>query len=644
MLTTPPRTSLPRLSLPRAVALWIAVILVAIVGVALRLHAVAERHLQEEAARTARGWAQQLAVVVPQVDTLFGPSPAPRALLPLAGLRGPTGVYAFRLYAPDGRVTLSSEGLPATDAALARQRVQELMAAQQAPVVELERVADERSAVHADVWLPVQAEGTLLGVAQVRVDLDETAAVTTRSAVSAASVMFAGLLGVGVTGLLLWRAYARAERSARARIDYLDQHDPLTGALNRESFVAALRRATARRSGHSAVLCMDLDRFREFNEWLGRGAGDALLRQVAARLRATVRSGDLVARLGSDEFAVLADTGDADALATLSQRIVEALRQPYDVGGRRCEIGASIGIALHGVDSQEADRLLQHADLALARAKADGRGTFRFYDARLDDELQRRRRLGVELRDALAANALALHFQPLMEAGSGRIVGYEALSRWPHPERGWVPPASFIPLAEQTGLIEDLGAWVLRAACREAARWPAPLTVAVNLSPAQFRRDGAIAEVVSVALRESGLAPERLELEITESLLMARTEPVLRALRELRGLGVSIAMDDFGTGYSSLAHLWRFPLDRVKLDREFTQSLADDAKVGVIVGSVVSMAHALGMCVTAEGVETEAQRQALAAHGCDVLQGFLLGRPSPPDRLPHQKSPDEALV
>ncbi|MCC9596180.1 bifunctional diguanylate cyclase/phosphodiesterase [Rubrivivax sp. JA1055] len=642
-MLTPQRPAGVRFSLARALVIWGAVILAAIVLVALRLHEVAERHLEEEALRTARGWALQVGRVVPQPASLFGPAPAPRALLPLAGLRGTTAVYAFRLHAPDGRVTLASEGLPAAPAALARARVLDLVTGRSTHVVELQRQPDTRSAVHADVWLPVQGDGVLLGVAQVRVDLDESAAVTTRSAVRAASATFAGLLGVGLAGLLLWRAYARAERSARARIDYLDQHDPLTGALNRESFVAALRRAAARRAGHSAVLCMDLDRFREFNEWLGRGAGDSLLRQVAARLRATVRSGDLVARLGSDEFAVLADTGDAEALATLAQRIVEALRQPYDVGGRRCEIGASIGIALHGVDSREADRLLQQADLALARAKADGRGTFRFYDARLDDELQRRRRLGAELRDALAADALVLHFQPLMDAASGRIVGYEALARWPHAERGWVPPASFIPLAEQTGLIEDLGAWVLRAACREAARWPAPLSVAVNLSPAQFRRDGGIAEVVAEALRDSGLAPERLELEITESLLMARTEPVLRALRELRGLGVSIAMDDFGTGYSSLAHLWRFPLDRVKLDREFTHSLADDAKVGVIVGSVVSMAHALGMHVTAEGVETEAQRQALAAHGCDVLQGFLLGRPQPADRLPHQ-SADTALV
>ncbi|MBK1615734.1 GGDEF-domain containing protein, partial [Rubrivivax gelatinosus] len=632
MLSPPQREHFARLSLGRAVALWTAVLALATLLVALRLHGIAERHPEEDATRVARGWTQQLGRAVPRADSLFGPAPAPRALLPLAGLRGATGVYAFRLYAVDGRATLASQDLPGAAPADAAARVRRLLAGGAASV-QLHRSGDDRAAVRAEVWLPVGGESGPLGAAEVHVDLDEIAAVTTRSAMAAGFTALAGLLGVGLAGLLLWRSHARGERSAREHMDYLAQHDPLTGALNRASFVVALQRATQRPGAGVAVLCLDLDRFREFNEWLGRGAGDALLRQVAARLRAMVRSGDLVARLGSDEFAVLADTADAEALAGLAQRIVDSLKQPYALAGRSCEVGASIGIALHGVDGDGADKLVQHADLALARAKADGRGAFRFYDARLDDELQRRRRLGVELRDALAGNSLALHFQPLQEAASGRIVGYEALARWPHPERGFVPPTTFIALAEQTGLIEELGTWVLHAACAEAAGWPDELTVAVNLSPAQFRRDGAIVETVAHALARSGLAPARLELEITESLLMARTEPVLQALHALRALGVRIAMDDFGTGYSSLAHLWRFPLDRVKLDREFTHNLAGDAKVGVIVGSVVSMAHALGMRVTAEGVETEAQRQALATHGCDELQGFLLGRPQPPDRL-----------
>jgi diguanylate cyclase (GGDEF)-like protein len=384
-----------------------------------------------------------------------------------------------------------------------------------------------------------------------------------------------------------------------------------------------------------AVLCVDLDRFKEVNDGLGHAAGDEVIRQVAQRLRQLLRHGDHVARLGGDEFAILqSGVSGADDVAALAQRVVETLAAPYQYQGHPIVCGGSAGAAIFGVDSKEVADLLHKADLALYRAKAEGRGGFSFYEARLDRHLHERRELAHDLGLAIQSDAMTLHYQPLYAADGVTLVGYEAMARWMHATRGSVPPADFIPVAEQTGLIEALGRWVLRSACAEAARWPAPLTVAVNLSAAQFRNDALVHTVID-ALADAGLAPERLEVEITESLLMADTERVVRALHSLSALGVRIAMDDFGTGYSSLAYLWRFPFDKLKIDRAFTMGLAEDPKVNLIVRSIISLAHSLRIRVNAEGVETEGQMRALQKHGCDELQGFLLGRPRPAEMLVH---------
>jgi EAL domain-containing protein (putative c-di-GMP-specific phosphodiesterase class I) len=294
--------------------------------------------------------------------------------------------------------------------------------------------------------------------------------------------------------------------------------------------------------------------------------------------------------------------------------------------------GATIGLAVGPRDGADPDLLLRRADMALGRAKQDARGLWRGYQPGMEDALQSRRKLEAELRAAIEAGALALHYQPLHALPGRERVGFEALLRWPHPERGLVSPGEFIPLAEATGLIVPLGAWTLRTACRDAAAWPAPLRLAVNLSPAQFRQ-GDILGTVRDALAESGLPPARLELEITEGLLLHNTEGVLRQLAALRALGVGIVMDDFGTGYSSLGHLWRFPFDKLKIDRSFVRDLPRDAKATAIVQTIIGLGRALHIPVTAEGVETEAQMRALAEAGCDQVQGFLLGRPAPPEAL-----------
>lgn len=445
------------------------------------------------------------------------------------------------------------------------------------------------------------------------------------------SLLFAGGLGVA------WQTWQRQSdrRRGEMKIRYLAEHDILSGALNRASFEKLLK-ATAKAASASgdsfAIHCIDLDRFKEVNDTLGHSAGDQVLREVAGRLNALHRAGDVLARLGGDEFAVLqvtlASPRDVEAFG---RRVVDALAHPLEIDGSRICCGASVGAACFGTDATEIDDLLHKADLAMYRSKSSGRGRFSFYDESLDREFEERRLLAIDLRTALADKVLSLHYQPLFDAVDRNTpIGFEALMRWQHPTRGDVPPSIFIPLAEESGLIETLGTWAIQQACRDAAAWGDETHVAVNLSPAQFRANAAdVVLIVSEALELNGLDPWRLELEITESLLISDPEQVLDSLNRLSDLGVRIAMDDFGTGYSSLSYLWRFPFDKVKIDRSFVKELEDEGKVSVIIESIVSLAHSLGMRVNAEGVETESQRDALRELGCDELQGFLLGRPAP---------------
>jgi diguanylate cyclase (GGDEF)-like protein len=608
----------------------------------------ADTQLRSDAQGAALNWAAFLTRTVPDLDLIFdGDLPSPVAQTHLSALRAANEVFRFSLYSAQGRLLLVSDSLgkaPPGDLAEAVNHKARDAAAQDAPHVELLR-GDGRAMpqVYSEAYVPVHLGGRVQGVVEVHVDQSARAARIESAFVAVATAVLLVLLGLFAVGGWQWLRHARNKRAAEDRVRYLAHHDVLTSALNRASFEEALQQEGWRRTqgGASfAVLCIDLDGFKEVNDTLGHPAGDEMLRQVAARLRDTVRNADLVARLGGDEFAVL-QTGvqGSEDVATLAQRVAQALALPYDLAGQRVPGGASVGAAIHGVDATDTHELMHRADLALYRAKTQGRGGYSFYDAGLDEQLQHRRVLTRELKDALAHGELALHYQPLYGADGRTLCGYEALARWPHPRRGFVPPSEFIALAEETGMIDELGVWVLRQACAEAARWPAPLSVAVNLSAAQFRHEGALIDEVSRTLAASGLAPQRLELEITESLLMTNTDQVLAALQRLHAMGVRIAMDDFGTGYSSLAYLWRFPFDKVKIDRAFTQNMNSDAKASFIVKSIVSLAHSLDIRVNAEGVETDAQMQLLRDHGCDELQGYLLGRPAPPDRLAHLPAP-----
>jgi diguanylate cyclase (GGDEF)-like protein len=422
------------------------------------------------------------------------------------------------------------------------------------------------------------------------------------------------------------------KKQAEERIRYLATNDSLTGLPNRTAFAEHLatmfERAAATRE-QFALLSVDLDRFKEVNDVFGHGVGDGLLCELSRRLEAAA-AGAFVARLGGDEFALVSPHGEEPATAeALAGRLLAAIADNVDVEGHPPRIGISIGIAIFPNDGLDSATLTANADAALYRAKAEGRGTVRFFEADMDKRLRERRALQHDLQIAVGRGELIVHYQPQARI-HGEIIGFEALARWQHPSRGFVPPGIFIPLAEESGLILSIGEWILREACREAASWPKPLQISINLSPVQFRHGDLLGLVHSVLL-ESGLTPNRLELEITEGVLIGDHSRALSILRRLKSLGVQIAMDDFGTGYSSLSYLQSFPFDKIKIDRTFISNVDSNQQSAAIVRAVISLARGLDLPVLAEGVETNEQLAFLGREACDEVQGYLVGRPCPID-------------
>jgi diguanylate cyclase (GGDEF)-like protein/PAS domain S-box-containing protein len=427
------------------------------------------------------------------------------------------------------------------------------------------------------------------------------------------------------------------KRQAEMRINYMAHHDTLTDLPNRVLFHERLDEALLRVRRYReklAVLCVDLDQFKNVNDTLGHPTGDKLLKVVADRLRTCLRDSEIVARLGGDEFAVLQMglTGAQEA-STLADRIVKFMSEPYDIEGQHIVIGASAGIALAPADGDTPDQLLKNADIALYRVKEDGRRGFRFFEASMDARLRARRTLELDLRKALLAAEFGLYYQPLVNLDTGAISGFEALLRWRHPLRGMVAPGEFIPVAEEIGLIVPLGEWVLRQACAEAATWPGDLKVSVNLSPVQFK-NGDVPHVVCAALANAGLPAGRLELEITESILLEESKINLATLHKLRALGVSISIDGFGTGYSSLSYLRAFPFDKIKIDRSFISQLSEGRDSMTIVRAIAQLGLSLSIPTTAEGVETDKQLESLRRAGCTEMQGNQFSRPIPPSEIP----------
>ena len=416
-------------------------------------------------------------------------------------------------------------------------------------------------------------------------------------------------------------------KSSESKISWLALHDPLTRLPNRTQLRRRMQ-AALQAGGPAVLLLLDLDRFKDVNDMLGHAAGDMLLQAVAGRLQRCVRDSDLVARLGGDEFAILlADRTDPVSAGVLSQRLVDEIAAPFNVGGHRMMIGTSVGVAVASPGMDDG-ALARNADQALYAAKAQGRGTFRFHDPEMEQVQKRRRELETELRLAIAAKTLTVHYQPIVDLGSNRIVAMEGLLRWTHPTLGVVSPGDFIPIAEETGLIRQLGSHVLRTACAVAATWPSDVRLAINLSPVQFQA-GDLADLVAQALAAAGLAGSRLTLEITEQVLLHRDDSTHLQLRRLRELGARICLDDFGVGYSSLSYLQAFPFESIKIDQSFVRDLARRDSARAIVRAIAGLGETLGMSTTAEGVETAEQLAAVRLFGCTEAQGFLFSRAVP---------------
>ncbi|MGH6736471.1 MAG: putative bifunctional diguanylate cyclase/phosphodiesterase [Methyloceanibacter sp.] len=478
--------------------------------------------------------------------------------------------------------------------------------------------------------VPVTRDGKVSRIYAFAVDQTAAASLTNMAlTVVTLTTSLLIVMGFSVPAAIASRRI-RERWHAEDKIRFLAMHDSLTGLPNRLQFRQHLERAVARAKRHGnlmAVFCLDLDRFKDVNDTLGHATGDALLEEVSARLKENMREVDLVGRLGGDEFAVVAEELETpeDAMR-LARRICTALAAAYHVNGHEVTTSASIGIALGPIDGGAPDTLLKNADLALYRAKEDGRNTFRFFEQAMDAALQKRRRLENDLRNAIRKNQLYLDYQPQFGLNSGKLTGYEALVRWWHPSEGEIPPTTFLPIAEETGLIVPLGEWILKTACTYATTWPLDTKLAVNLSPAQFKTQD-VYNLVRRVLAETGLEASRLELEITEGIILQNTESVIETLTKLDQLGVSIAMDDFGTGYSSLSYLTRFPVKKIKIDRSFIDTLGTSPQTSAIVSSIVGLGQSLHVTITAEGVETEGQAAMLKKWGCDQVQGYYYGRP-----------------
>ena len=556
----------------------------------------------------------------------------------------------------DGFAVLGADGKPFAiggnlssdklSAMLAKDEVRDALAASTSndavEVVSTNEAGDTRAA-----FVPVMQDGKIARIYAFALDQSAAAALTNVAlTVATLTTSLLIVLGFSVPAAIASRRI-RERWLAEDQIRYLALHDSLTGLPNRVQLHQHLDRAVSRAKRHGqlmAVFGLDLDRFKDVNDTLGHATGDALLEEVAARLKESVRDVDLVGRLGGDEFAIVAEDLDApeDAMR-LARRVCTALGEAYHVNGHEITTSASIGIAIGPLDGEPADTLLKNADLALYRAKEDGRNTFRFFEPAMDAALQKRRRLENDLRNALRKNQLYLDYQPQFDLESGGLTGYEALVRWWHPTEGEIPPTTFIPIAEETGLIAPLGEWILRTACSYATTWPLDTNLAVNLSPAQFKTQD-VCGLVRRVLNETGLEPQRLELEITEGIILQNTEAVLETLKRLDQLGVSIAMDDFGTGYSSLSYLTRFPVKKIKIDRSFIDTLGTSPQTSAIVSSIVGLGQSLHVTITAEGVETEGQAALLKQWGCDQVQGFYYGKPEADVPESEDASQDRPLV
>jgi diguanylate cyclase (GGDEF)-like protein len=617
-------------------ALAVEILLLALGGVALG-RIVSANMLRSDAQSTSSAWASTLVDSIDDIPAVIaGAAPSSRTVRLLNETVQVGDIYRFRIWSRTGRLVFTSERIPSIQAppSIAKsfgERVAESVLSG-APATRVQTgSSQENPASFAVSLIPIRHDGVVIGILEVYLDQTGDAILYRRSFLfTEAIIAIAVLLAGGIPGFMVYRRMV-AHRAMQAEALFLAEHDSLTGIPNRKYLGEAAMGAlswTRRNKSFVAALLVDVDRFKDINDSFGHSAGDEVLREFARRLTSAIRKEDMVARLGGDEFVVMqVGMAQPSGAAYLANRLLDILSEPYYIKGSELSCRASIGVAIAPTDASEWDKLLSCADAALYKSKAAGRNTVCFFEAGMDAIIRERWRLEKDLRRALDTNAFQLAYQPLFSFRDRNLTGFEALLRWPE---GWEPqsPAEFIPVAEESGLIVPIGAWVLKTACTTAAAWAKPMKVAVNLSPVQFRH-GDVVATVREALDTSGLDPAYLELEVTESIWIQNTDAVLEILGQLQTLGVSIALDDFGTGYSSLTYLWKFPFDKVKIDRSFVMGMNQDTKAVAIVKSIIGLGKALDLTITAEGVETEAQAQILREAGCDQAQGYLFSRPLP---------------
>ncbi len=628
------------ISLRRGILLFVVILGLLIGGCWATIDVVAENLLNRDASDSASDWAKFVATNVTDLAQIAaGEQPSARSLDFFQAARATGQVFRYVIYNPEGysQLVAGKRGVSFVDISTFSVEAKEAVASD-APVVDAKSGGvGDIPRYFAEAFVPVRVNGH--PVAVVAAFVDETS----RRANFYTHILWASVVLCSLTGLafgvpaVAWYRRTLEKQRADRRIQFLAHHDVLTGLANRARLAEWLQAALAVLPPSGALIAVhyiDIDYFKQVNDNLGHDGGDFLLSTIGARLRDMTRIEDMVARLGGDEFVVVQTGLVAKPQAwEFAKRLAAVIGAPMNFNGQEIRVRVTIGVAFAPADGATPERILKSADLALYDGKAAGRDCIRVFAREMDEAMQQRINLERIVRDAVERDRFQVHYQPVFEMNGNRLVGFEALARLPGPDGAFIPPAVFIPLAEELRLIDKIGEWVLREACRTACSWPPALTVAVNLSPAQFE-SGTIENAVAAVLQETGLEPRRLELEITESLLLHNNEANLAALGRLKQLGVSIVMDDFGTGYSSLSYLWKFPFDKIKIDRSFMNSFEkSEHHVETVVKTIIALGREMHMRVTVEGVETPKQVEFLYDADADQVQGFYFGKPVPPSEV-----------
>ncbi len=625
---------LSNISFRRAIGILLAVLAILAGGTWVTVKVTTDNLLDTDATISARDWAQFIAANVTDLEQIAnGEQPSSASLAFFVATRKAGQVYRYLIFNREGYSQLVSDHDQIAPVDLSEFSTAAARAGQLGlPVVDIKKGSGPAQPAHfAEAYVPVMVGGRPVAVVAAFVDETEQ-----RNnffydfMVAAISLCLLTGAAFGIPAVA-WYYRTKEKQQADRRIRFLAHHDALTGLANRARLIERLEGVLAVQTslgGQIAIHFIDIDHFKEVNDFLGHDGGDFLLNTIGQRLSALTRMEDLVARLGGDEFVVVQTAINSKvAAAEFAQRIASVLHEPMYFKEQELKTNVTIGVAVAPTDGKTSERLLKSADLALYSGKAAGRNCVRFFTPNMDEALRTRLTLEKLLREAVAQNLFELHYQPMYEMSGKKLIGFEALIRLPGPDGTLIPPATFIPVAEEMRLIDRIGKWVLREACQTATTWPNNLTVAVNLSPAEFE-SGAIVESVAAALKETGLDPHRLELEITETLLLGNSERTMVDLKRLKAMGISIVMDDFGTGYSSLSYLWKFPFDKIKIDRSFMESFEKSGgNVETVVKSIIALGREMHMRVTVEGVETLDQVDFLNNADADQVQGFYFGKP-----------------